>query len=92
MPQDRAMKPGNPSPLAKYIIGVLAGVAYSATLYRLGVAGAIPLEFVLTLVGVKLIWGLVMCFNQEWRAIGAGLITSVPLTVMLFVAVCFAIW
>lgn len=86
------MKPGNLPPLAKYLIGLLAGVAYSALFYRLGVAGAIPVEFLLTLIGIKLIWGLVMCFNREWREVGAGLVTSIPLAAMLFVTVCFAIW
>ncbi len=78
------------SAVKNFWTAVIIGFVYSAVFYGGGAAGLHP-GLVIAAVALKLGAGIYMCFFREWRAVGAGLITSVPIAVMIVLTICFAI-
>ena len=76
-----------------YFLGLFAGLGLSVAYYILlgmnvtGHTPAGPLGAVL----LKLAIGIGLLFVPGWKAFGLGLITSVPIAVLIFVSLCFGV-
>jgi hypothetical protein len=80
----------SPSATAKFIIGAVIGIVFSVIFYA-AIAPTVG-DSLLPLfgaVGVKLVVGLVLCAGRDLRPFGAGLLASIPIAVMIFMALCF---
>jgi hypothetical protein len=76
-----------------YFLGVCAGLGFSVVYYillGLNVAGHTPAG-PLGAVLLKLAIGIGLIFVPGWKAFGIGLITSVPIAVLIFVGLCFGV-
>lgn len=89
---------GDPPPKepywGKFALGVLAGLVFSGTYYFAAAArganlGALPL---MGAVIIKLGAGAALCTSPKWRPFGIGLIASVAVALLIFVAACFGIF
>ena len=81
------------SPRRMYLLGLLAGLGVSVVYYillGLDVAGHTPAG-PLGAVVLKLAIGIGLLFVPGWKAFGVGLITSVPIAVLIFVSLCFGV-
>jgi hypothetical protein len=79
------------SAFAKYVLGVVCGLALSTAYYAVLIkaGGSDHPEVLLGAVGFKVVAGLFLVFVERWRAFGLGLITSVPIAVLIFFGLCF---
>ena len=76
-----------------YFLGLFAGLGLSVVYYILlgmNVTGHTPAG-PLGAVVLKLAIGIGLLFVPGWKAFGLGLITSVPIAVLIFVSLCFGI-
>ena len=76
-----------------YVLGLFAGLAVSVLYYvllGLNVTGHTPAG-PLGAVILKLAAGIGLLFVPGWKAFGLGLITSVPIAVLIFVSLCFGV-
>jgi hypothetical protein len=74
-----------------YFLGLFAGLGASVIYYVLlgmNVTGHTPAG-PLGAVVLKLAIGVALLFVPGWKAFGLGLITSVPIAVLIFVSLCF---
>ena len=84
---------GRRSARGMYGLGVFSGFAVSLVYYlSLGTdvgshSPAAPLGAVI----FKMIVGTVFLFLPKWRALGLGLITSIPIAILIFLGLCFGI-
>ena len=75
-----------------YFFGLAIGLSFSVLYYILlgmnvtGHTPAGPLGAVL----LKLTVGIGLLFVPRWKSFGLGLITSVPIAVLIFLGLCFA--
>jgi hypothetical protein len=78
---------------ARYGLGVLSGLAISLAYYFLlaGVGGNRSVAELFGAIAFKCILGVCLLFVDRWRAFGLGLITSVPIAVLIFIGLCFGI-
>ena len=56
----------------------------------LNVGANVHIVVLLGAVTLKMTGGLALLFVDRWRAFGLGLITSVPIAVLIFFGLCFA--
>lgn len=77
----------------KYVLGVVCGLVISTAYYAvlLKAGGSDDPAVLLAAVGVKLVAGLFLLFVDRWRAFGVGLITSVPIAVLIFFGLCYVV-
>jgi hypothetical protein len=76
-----------------YFLGLFTGLAVSVIYYvllGLNVTGHTPAG-PLGAVVLKLAVGIGLLFVPGWKAFGLGLITSVPIAVLIFVSLCFGV-
>jgi hypothetical protein len=76
-----------------YVLGLMTGLGFSLIYYILlgfDVTGHTPVG-PLGAVFLKLAIGIGLLFLPRWKAFGLGLITSVPIAVLIFLGLCFAI-
>jgi hypothetical protein len=74
-----------------YFLGLFAGLGLSVVYYillGLNVTGHTPAG-PLGAVVLKLAVGIGLLFVTGWKSFGVGLITSVPIAVLIFVGLCF---
>ncbi len=84
--------PENLSPIIKFLVGAIPGLVLFGALWAMCAANPIPFTVMIMLVGNHLVGGVILCCCRDWRAFGAGLATSVPLAIMIFVTLCLAIY
>ena len=76
--------------VGKYALGVFAGLAISLGYYFvLARVGADTFVELFGAVLFKLVVGVALLFVESWRAFGLGLVTSVPIAVLIFMGICF---
>jgi hypothetical protein len=91
--QQPAAPKGRFGPRGMYVLGLMAGLGFSVIYYVLlgldvtGHTPAGPLGAVVLKLGI----GIGLLFVRGWKAFGVGLITSVPIAVLIFVGLCFGI-
>jgi hypothetical protein len=76
-----------------YFLGLFSGFAVSFAYYVLlgmNVAGHTPIG-PLGAVAFKIAVGVALLFVPRWKSFGLGLITSVPIAILIFVSLCFGI-
>src|SRR5687768_17133940 len=76
-----------------YLLGLFSGFAISFGYYVLlgmDVAGHTPIG-PLGAVLFKITVGVALLFVPRWKSFGLGLITSVPIAILIFVGLCFGI-
>ena len=74
-----------------YFFGLAVGLGFSVIYYILlgmDVTGHTPVG-ALGAVVLKLAIGIGLLFVPGWKSFGIGLITSVPIAVLIFVGLCF---
>ena len=76
-----------------YCLGLLSGFAVSLVYYiSLGTSvGQHSPAAPLGAVAFKIIAGDALLFVPRWKAFGLGLITSVPIAILIFLGLCFAV-
>jgi hypothetical protein len=75
-----------------YFFGLGTGLGFSVIYYILlgmNVTGHTPAG-PLGAVVLKLAIGITLLFVPGWKSFGLGLITSVPIAILIFVGLCFA--
>src|SRR5690349_15750204 len=85
--------PGRFGPRGMYVLGLCTGLGFSLIYYILlgfNVTGHTPVG-PLGAVFLKLAIGIGLLFVPRWKAFGLGLITSVPIAVLIFLGLCFAL-
>src|SRR5688572_6531851 len=76
-----------------YFFGLAIGLSFSVLYYALlgmNVTGHTPAG-PLGAVALKLAIGIGLLFVPGWKSFGIGLITSVPIAVLIFVSLCFGL-
>jgi hypothetical protein len=71
----------------RFATGVVIGVAVSACLYLPMIRGELGI-LILIVLSLKVLTCLVLLFFRGWRSFGLGLVTSVPVVVLIFLGVC----
>ena len=98
-PQRLDYQPPTPAPRRRdaswgmYFLGLFAGLGLSVVYYILlgmNVTGHTPAG-PLGAVVLKLAVGIGLLFVPGWKSFGVGLITSVPIAVLIFVSLCFGL-
>ena len=67
-------------------VGLLFSIVFYTVLASIQLNSAYPLFGAVT---IKLIAGIALAFHPRWKAFGAGLLASMPIGAMIFVALCF---
>jgi hypothetical protein len=73
-------------------IGLLSGLAFSVIYYVMlmsGVTGLRSDSSLLFAVIFKIAAGVTLVFFPRWRAIGLGVICSIPIGILILVGLCF---
>ncbi len=83
----------------RYMLGLSTGIlicGFAALLFTRRTLSlrelGISVEFFMAVVGLEFFVGAVLCFTKtDWRAVGAGLLTSASVAAMIFLTACFSI-
>lgn len=81
----------------QFWLGVFGGLGFSVVYYLLlaTASGNLFAESPLAGFGAittKLVLGIVLALKPRWKGLGIGLITSIPVAMMVFMGLCFAIF
>jgi peptidoglycan/LPS O-acetylase OafA/YrhL len=76
-----------------FFAGLLGGAAISAVDFFLIApnVGDAALIFILAIPALKLAAGITLVVRRDSRALGAGLLSSIPLVILALVGTCFAV-
>jgi len=88
-PDPRNSGPGKTT-FQRFVLGIVGGVAVSGMVYLLGWnatfnQGGIP---IIVVASLKVVACIVLLFFRGWRSLGLGLLTSIPIVVLIFLGVC----
>jgi hypothetical protein len=78
-----------------FSLGLFGGLGFSVIYYILIGTEVIPIRSVgwaLGAVVVKLAAGITLLCLPRWKAVGLGLICSIPVAILIFMGVCFGLF
>ena len=75
---------------AKFILGIVGGTVFSGICYAIVVSGLSGQGYLmLAPITLKLVGGVGLSFFPQWRALGAGLLASAAVVLLIMMTLCY---